>query len=147
MKGLPVSTDQAGAKCSWVSTTEFNVVADLSDVKTAFDAGNEIDCEIIGGAGAGAIAKVTGISYESSSGTYAVALGESVLGATSGRYCTAVFDNWRLVKTVDSTSLDNINGYAEVVLSTPSKWNIYKIELQGVETTVEPLLLIEKPRK
>lgn len=147
LSGLPVSTDQGGIKCAWLGDSEFSFVGDLSDVKTAFDAGKEIDCEIIGGAGAGAIAKVSAISYQSSTGTYAVSLDEAVLGAASGRYCTAVFDNWRLVKTVDSTSLDNVNGYAEVVLSTPSKWNIYKIELQGVETTVEPLLLIEKPRK
>jgi hypothetical protein len=87
--GLPVTTPQGRIstrnQCAWNGANTFSTTADLAAAKTAFDAGNELECEIIGGAGAGGIAKITDISY--GSGTYAVTLEEDIDGATSGRYC------------------------------------------------------------
>jgi hypothetical protein len=56
-----------------------------------------------------------------------------------------VFDNWKLVKTI--TSSDNEKGYADVPIGSQSKWNIYKLELEGKGVTLEPLRLISRKQK
>lgn len=144
LAGLPVTSDQAGAQCNWTGQSGFFVTADLSDVKAAFDAGHEIECEILSGAGAGVIEKVQHIDV--SSGTYAVTLENPVHGAASGRYSDVQFDNFETVMTIDNTVTSNDLGYAVVPVDASGKWLIMKVELRGVEVAVEPLQLQTKPK-
>lgn len=143
--GIPVTTAQGGAGFTWTGTDEFYTTANLSAVKTAFDADHEIECEIISGAGAGAMAKVSSITEED--GTYALELAESVPGAAGTRVGDAVFHNWKVIKTIQAGTTDAAKGYAEFSVAKAGKWAQYKFELRGIETTIEPFLIDVKARK
>jgi hypothetical protein len=134
--GLPVSTPQGRTstvnQCSWTGADAFTTTADLSDAKTAFDAGVELECEVIGGAGAGVLVKIADIAE--SSGTYSVELEEDVDGAASGRYCDVVIDNWTYLGSITP---EDTSGYKEFAVGKNAPWFKYKVELRGVETTVE----------
>lgn len=144
--GLPVSTPMGKSstnnQCSWTSTTVFTTTADLSDAKTAFDAGEELECEVISGAGAGGMEKITSLSY--SNGTYTVTLENAVVGASSARYCDVIIDNWKFLKTIDSDTGVN---YAEIPVATNSSWIKFKVELRGVETTIEEIQVVNTTHK
>lgn len=135
--GLPVHTVQQGQTCSWQSSTAFTTTADLSDAKTAFDAGVEIECEIIAGAGAGVLAKVSALTE--ASGTYTVTLAEEIIGAASGRYCQAQLDNFTHLKTLTASSLENDECHASVPLGAPASEVMWKVEMRGVGTTIRSL--------
>lgn len=134
--GLPVSTVQSGATAQWLSPCEFSTTADLADVLTAYTAGEEIECEILSGAGGGNLVKVSRIT--AGTGTYSVALAEDVLGASAGRYLHAQFDNFKVHASI-STENQSDEGFTQVPIGIPSKWIEYKIELRGVDTTIENL--------
>lgn len=136
--GLPVTTPQGRSstnnQCSWTSSTVFTTTADLSDAKTVFDAGVELECEVLSGAGAGVMEKITNLTE--SSGTYTVTLENAVDGASSGRYCDVKIDNWTHLKTITSSDGGN---YDEMGVDTPSSWIKFKVELRGVDTTIEEI--------
>lgn len=144
--GLPLSTPQLRTsdfnQCSWTGTNAFATTADLSDAKTAFDAGMELECEVISGAGAGNMVKISDIAE--SAGTYAVTLAENVLGAAAGRYCDILIDAWAYVGTITSTDTD---GYKNFNVAKNSPWVRFKVELRGVETTVEQVKIINAVHK
>lgn len=135
--GLPVHTVQKSQTCSWQSSTAFTTTADLSDAKAAFDAGVEIECEIIAGAGAGMLAKVSALTE--ASGTYTVTLAEEIIGAASGRYCQAQLDNFTHLKTLTASSLENDECHASVPLGAPASEVMWKVEMRGVGTTIRSL--------
>lgn len=139
--GLPVSTPQARSssinQCSWLGKDTLSTTADLEAAKTAFDAGVELEGEIIAGAGAGVMAQIESISYEN--GTYSVVFDEDIVGAASGRYCDIIIDNWRKVGEI--TSNDN-NNYKEMLIGDSSSWHMIKIELRGYETTIRSNIII-----
>lgn len=145
--GLPVSTPQGRSatrnQCSWTGANAFSTTADLSDAKTAFDAGNDLECEIIAGAGAGILVKITDISENS--GTYAVTLEENVTGATTGRYCDVLIDNWKVIGTITSSDTDNYKRLT--VNNSKSSWFKLKGELRGVGTTMEMLHIVNQTHK
>lgn len=136
--GLPVSTPQARTsgvnQCSWLGTDLFTTTADLEDAKTAIDAGVELECEVIAGAGAGTMTKISTITYES--GTYSVQLAEDVDGASSGRYCDIIIDNWTVVGQITS---DDTDGYKEIPIGESSKFYKLKVELRGSDVTIEDI--------
>jgi hypothetical protein len=141
--GLPVSTPQARTtamnQCIWTGANSFYTTADLSDALTQFDNDVELECEIIAGAGAGSMTKITDITF--GSGTYAVTLDEDIDGATSGRYCDIIIDSWNKIIEIDNTDPRN---WREIILAEPSKWIKLKVELRGVETTIEEIQVINK---
>lgn len=138
--GLPVSVLQRGLNCSWTSSTTFTTTADLSEAYTYLQtSGNECECEIIWGAGAGQMPQISTISVNA--GTYTVTLAESVDGVTSGNVCGIIIDNWKKFQTI--TSSDS-NGWLQIPIARTSKWHKFKVELRGVETTVEELQVINK---
>ena len=141
--GLPVSTPQGTVsgvnQCTWTSSNSFYTTANLESAVTAFDDGQELECEIISGAGAGVLAKISDISH--SSGTYVVTLSENIDGASYGRYCDIIIDNWKVLDTITST--DTL-GYKKIPVSENSPWVKFKIELRGSDTTLEEFQSINK---
>jgi len=141
--GLPISTPQARSstknQCFWTSPDEFYTGADLSDAKNALDDGIELECEVIAGAGAGTLVRITGITYES--GLYSVTLEEEVLGAGSGRRCDVLIDNWDTVGVITNDD----KKYKETAVGTQSNWHKVKVELRGSGTTLEKNQLINDP--
>lgn len=144
--GLPVSTPQGYTstpnQCAWTSTTVFTTIADLEDVKTAFDAGNDLECEIIAGAGAGNMVKISDITF--SSPTYTVTLEEAPDGSAASRYCDVLIENWRVLGTITSADVD---GYQSFLIDSKKPWVKFKIELRGVETTIEEMEIINSEHK
>lgn len=138
--GLPISTPQATTtlpnQCAWSSTTVFTTTADLSDAKTAYDAGYELECEVIAGAAAGTLTKISSITE--SGGTYTVTLSEAPDGAAASRYSDVVIDKWRVLGTISSTDVDGVKSFN---VDSSSTWFKYKVELRGVETAVEEVIM------
>lgn len=136
--GLPVSTPQdtglnntLSNSCSWTDADTLTTTADISAAKTAFDNGKTLECEIISGAGAGTLVKITNITE--SSGTYTLTLEEEVDGASSGRFCNILIENWKKIGEITSTDK---KGYKEFNVGRNSGWYRLKVELRGVNTSV-----------
>ena len=146
--GLPVTTPQIPNLyiCTWTSDTTFTTQADIEDAYTFMQtSGNELECEIINGAGAGSMPQVTSIAYDSGTTTYTVTLADSVEGAANTYYCNVILNNWKLLKTINNNSSitsSDTEGYMELPINTKSKWIKVKTILNGVETTLEELQLI-----
>lgn len=143
--GLPVTTPQARAatrnQCSWTSSTVFTTTADLSDAKVAYDAGDDLECEIIAGAGAGVLVQISSITENA--GTYTVTVAEAVPGAASGNYCDVSIDNWQVIGEVNYQHPKNWKKFTHVK-TVSSNWFKLKCELRGVGTTIEESKLVTK---
>lgn len=135
----PTSTPSGtGNKANWTSDNEFYTTADLSEIKTIFDTGEEIEIEIITGVGAGQMSKVMDIGY--SSGTYSITLEDSIVGATSGTNSNFVMDNWKVCGYID---YDNqTEGVKEIPVASSGKSPQIKIELRGYNTAIEDIQII-----
>lgn len=137
--GLPVSTTQSShTGCSWTSTTTFTTTSDLHE---ALAYTGEMDCEIISGAGAGQTSTIVSITYLS--GTYTVTLEDALDGVQSGYVSDVIIDNWKK----DASIVDDGTTYREVPIGTRSKSIKLKVELEGVETTIEEIQFINKGDK
>ncbi len=134
--GLPVSTTLGFNNCTWTSSTVLTTTKDISAAYTAINSTNPIDleCEIIGGAGAGQMSQVVSISLNA--GTYTVTLTDSIDGATSSRLCDILLNNWKKIGEITS---DDTLPFKEFGIAIPSTWLKIKCELRGVETTIEEL--------
>ena len=133
--GLPISTPQTSLsgynQCLWTSDTSFYTDCDISDAYNAFNDGEVLECEIISGAGAGQMVKITDLT---NSGTrYVVTLEESVIGASSGRYCDVVIDNWKYYGTITSSDKQ----FKDIAIGENSTWGKFKIELRGTDVAIE----------
>lgn len=136
LAGLPVSTPQASVsginQCIWTTTNSFYTDADLSDAKNALDNEEELECEIIAGAGAGVLVKISEITV---SGTrYVVVLDEEVIGAAAGRYSDVLIDNWKVYGTLTSSDTE---GIGEIEIGPSSSWAKFKVELRGTDVAIE----------
>lgn len=134
---LPVTTPQIPDLyvCNWISDTVFTTQADIAAAYTYLQtSGNQLECEIINGAGAGSMAQISSIQL--SSGTYTVTLAESISGAASGYYCNVKIDNW--FRLGEITSTDTL-GYKQFPIAKHGKARKYKVELRGVKVTIEEL--------
>lgn len=134
---LPISTPQLRTstrnQCSWTSSTVFTTTADISSAKTAFDAGVELECEIIAGAGGGSMEKITDLTE--SSGTYTVTLENAVLGAGASRYCDVIIDNWTYLGEITSEDTDNYKNISAIDGFT-SSWFKLKFILKGSDVSM-----------
>lgn len=139
LTGLPVSTIQnnTNGNCTWTNPREFYTSSVLEDVVTAFDAGNEIECLVLSGVGAGTLVKVESIVADD--GVYSIVLEEDVIGVSSGLFSDVQFDNFSKYATIDVNSPANQKGYIEAPIGNNSKWSLYKLELRGVKVTIEEL--------
>lgn len=136
--GLPITnaTNASATDATWTSSTELYATIDLSNAKTHLDAGNDLEIEIISGAGSGCTAQIDSISTDDDL-TYSIVLKEEVVGASAGLKCYFVIDNWEQLTI--ATSDNNLDGYIEAVYGKASKFTQYKLELRGYETTIEDI--------
>lgn len=143
--GLPITTPQARVatnnQCIWAGADTFYTTngVNLSDAVTAFNDGVELECEIIAGAGAGSMAKILDISYDSSTNVYSVQLEEDIDGAGAGRYCDIKIENWTYLDEITSSDTD---GYKSIPVGEDGSWYKIKIELRGSDTTIERAQII-----
>lgn len=138
--GLPVTTPQRTIYSTWTSSTTLTTTGDISEAYAYLQtSGNECECEILNGAGAGQFPQITSITL--STGTYTITVSETVDGVVSGNMCNILIDNWKVFKTVNSGDSEN---WIQAPISRSSKWHKYKIELRGVETTIEELQVVNK---
>lgn len=143
--GFPVSTPQESLHCTWSDSNTFTTTADLSLVKSYLDSatdGEECEVEVISGAGAGCMAQISTIEYAGS--TYTVTLAEDIVGAAATYVCDVLIDNWKVLNTTEgesSLTYLNTKGFAEYPIAKTSKAIMFKLELRGVETTVEEFRL------
>jgi len=136
---VPVTSPQrnnGGTVGNWTSSTTFTTTASISHIKTLVDAGTEIECEFLAGAGAGQMSKITSITGTS---TFTVTLDDEIDGAASGSICAFMMNNWKTLGTL--TSADT-KGWEQYGLATSSKAVKIKVILEGVGVTVEELRVI-----
>lgn len=141
--GLPTSTRRATNGVTWTAQNAFYTTADIEEVYDAWTAGHAIEVEVLSGAGAGAMAEISDITY--ASGTYAVTLNEDIPYVIGGRVANVQFDNFKEYARV---TVDNQkDGYVDCPIGLSSKWSMYKVELRGVNTTIEDVTLVSVPHK
>lgn len=137
--GIPVTTPQVSSTyvCTWTSTTTFTTQANIAAAKSAFDAGEELECEIIDGAGAGQMSKITNIQLSGT--TYTVTVEDVLDGAVSTYQSNVIINNYKFLGEITSA---NTKGFEEFAIGIPSPWIKLKVILQGYETTIEELQII-----
>jgi len=119
---------------AWTSTTTFTTVQ--SEWSNAV-VGNEV--EILMGAGGGLLAHITAISE--AGGTYTVTLDDTYDLYTSGDEAQAVFRNWTKFKTIVYGDSNAEQFFLSEHLGVAGKWIQLKIELRGIRTRIEEVLL------
>jgi len=138
---------------SVVGTTsmQFTTTADMSNLKTAFDASSTegaYEIEIIGGAGSGYLAHITAITLNA--GTYTITIDEPVRNVAVNDTFWFVVDNFLKLSTkgnlayVDSAADPN---YSEFPIGKGSKWIQFKIELRGFRVGVEEMEIVNTSDK
>ncbi len=136
--GIPVSSTQNPGTTTWVDANTLTTTADMSDVYDYLqDSSKECEIEIISGAGGGQLAKISSISYLS--GTYTINLASDIEGASSGRTCNFIIDNFTELGTITS---EDLNGYKEFSISKASKWFKVKPVVKGTDVTIEEIEFI-----
>jgi hypothetical protein len=142
--GLPTTSIVAPSNliATWYSTNQFTTTTNLAEAKTAFDAGEEMEIELLSGVGAGQLSKVTSMDYES--GTYSIVLEDDIVGASSGLKSNFIIDNWKICDTIDYDS--QTFGLREISIADVGKSPQLKIELQGYETAIEEMNIITTPQ-
>lgn len=122
---------------TWTSTNTFTTAMLLDDIV----AGDEVF--ITAGQGAGQAFTVSDIS--SSSGTYTVTIEETNSLVEVGDRSVASFSNWKKVTELDYQ--DDL-GYKHLTIDAGySPWIQFKIELQGIGTSIYDLTIDETPIK
>lgn len=143
--GLPISSPNRASsdEAIWTSDKEFYTTSDLSVAVDylAEDSKNELEIEFVAGAGAGQMVKI--VSITESSGTFAVVLEDSVLGAGNGYKSYFTIDNWKVYATITNENKDSY----DVPLALNGKFLQLKLELRGCDTTIEDLLLYNNTHK
>jgi hypothetical protein len=124
---------------TWVNTTSFTTTEDISNVSV----GDEV--QFTAGGGAGYLAHITNISL--TSGTYTVTIDETVTGITAGDRAKVIFNNWIKYQVIDKNSEDNEQGYRKMRIDSASKWIQIKVELRGIDTRIEDIIINNKNHK
>lgn len=119
---------------TWTSSTTFTTT------ETQFaDAivGNEI--EFLKGAGSGILAHITAISENA--GTYTVTIDESYDNYVSGDKSVFIFRNWIKWKTIEYGDSNANQYFLSEHIGVSGKFLQLKIELRGIQTRIEELLV------
>lgn len=116
---------------TWTSTTTFTTTdSRFSEAVVGYEV------EIVSGAGSGYLAHITNITLDA--GTYTVTIDETIENISSGDKFYFVVDNWTKIAVIDSTN--SINTY-DTQIGSVSTWLQLKIELRGVETAIEEIII------
>ena len=132
-------------KATWTDTDTFTTTLDMS----AVEVGDEV--EIISGVGSGHIAHISSIS--SLSGNYTVNLDDAFPFAVASDVFYFMVDKWTKLETIDSTSPTNLDGFFEIGLADKnglpinSKFIQFKVEMRGIEVTIEELQVSNQGNK
>jgi len=141
---MPVYGVVDATKATWVDENTFTTLADLSAVKTAFDAGRKYEVEFVKGAASGYLAHISAI--ELSGGTYTVSIDEDIRNIAAADTSFYVINNWERLTPAEITS-ESDKDYTEFEIGKPSKWIQLKIELRGRGIAIEEYELINTPHK
>jgi len=143
--GLPTTSPNNATtdELIFIGANEAYTTTDLSEAKTLFDSGNDLECEFIAGVGAGQMVKISTITE--TSGTYTMSFEENILGATAGLKSYFVIDNWVKKGEVNYDNQDN--GVYSYLIDEKSTSLFIKIELRGYNTTIEDLQIINTTHK
>lgn len=139
--GLPV-TDLQNASVgtgTFTASTTLTSTKDLSDAKTAYDAGDELEIEFLSGTGAGQMEKITGLTYNA--GTYTITTENAVIGASNGKKCAFKIDHWTIIRTITASSNENLAGFLKFNVKKTGKFMKFKVELRGSNTTLEEFFI------
>lgn len=112
------------ASGTWLDTYNFNTTDDISDVKSKFDSGSQIELEVITNYGECIVAQVTAI--EASSSTYQVTI-DSSCGIIDG-ISIVQFDNWNQVPETFTNSDGEIK---RLGIDGVSAWSQVKLVITG----------------
>lgn len=115
------------------ANNQYTTTEDISDVRV----GDEV--EIVQGVGAGYLAHITAITE--TGGTYTVTLDEAIRNSSVGDTGLALYQRWTKENVIDSNSPENDVGYKTITLNKQSKWTQFKIELRGIETKLEEIII------
>lgn len=113
---------------TWSDTNTFTTTVDLSDAAV----GDEI--EVLAGCGAGWSSHIESISENA--GTWTVNLTDSFIWALANDKMYFAVDNWSIFETITSATQTG-DGYFEKALDKNSKFAQFKVELNGVDITIE----------
>lgn len=132
--GLPVSVPQFNTSTmngTWTGNHELYSTGDFAEALEQFDAGTELEMEILSGAGAGQMSKITNIAYDGTS--YAFELEDMIEGASGGRPATFRVDNFELAGIIDSSTVDVPEGILKMALKPVSPWIQLKVIFEGCD--------------
>jgi len=119
---------------TWTSTTTFTSTE--TGWATAV-VGNEV--EILKGAGAGLLAHITVISENA--GTYTITLDDTFDNYVTGDLAQAIFRNWIKWKTIAYGDSNANQYYLAEHIGAGGKFLQLKVELRGIQTRIEELLV------
>lgn len=140
---IPKTSPTGATELAWTSSTTATTTTDINEVKTAFDAGEEMEIELTAGLGGGQLIKITNITE--SNGTYTLTFEEEVIGYSAGLSSYFAIDNWKVCGEIN---YDNqTEGVMEIPVAENGKAPQFKIELRGVGTAIEDIQIINKPHK
>ncbi len=119
---------------TWTSSTTFTSTE--TGWATA-EVGDEV--EVLQGAGAGILAHIVTISENA--GTYTITLDDTYNNYTSGDVGRAIFRNWKKWKTISYDDSNANQYFLSEHIGADGKFLQLKIELRGVQTRIEELLV------
>ncbi len=119
---------------TWTSTTTFTTTqSEWANARV----GDEV--EILQGAAGGLLAHITTISENT--GTYTITIDDTYPNYQSGDKSVAVFRNWKKLKTIEYGTTFATKGFYEADMGAEGKFIQFKIEMRGVNVTIEELLV------
>jgi len=124
---------------TWTSVNTFTTTFEEFGLA---EVGNEI--EVLRGAAGGLLAHITAISENA--GTYTITIDENYDNYASGDVSRAVFRNWIKWKTIEYGDSNALKAFISDQLGKDGKFLQMKIELRGVRTRIEELLIDNKYR-
>ena len=122
------------ADCTATSNTVFTTT---SLIPKSYAYTDELECEIISGAGSGQMSKITSITYNA--GTYTITLEDEMEGISASDLLSIKIDNWKECGIITSDDSEN---WKQIAIAQSSKSPKFKIVLEGNETTIEELQII-----
>lgn len=115
---------------TWTDTDTFTTTLDMSNASV----GDEV--EIVAGKGAGILAHIS--SLTENAGTWTVNLDETFPTATNGETMYFYVNNFQKLGEINKESTEGID-YLPISLDKNSKFLQLKVELRGVDVTIEEL--------
>lgn len=121
---------------TWTNATTFTFTTSMMDGSN-LEVGDEVEFQ--SGAGAGQTAHIVSATLVST--TWTIIVDEDVRGGESGNKSTVRFDRFKKLDTITSS---NSLGIYTKQMSKIGKWIQIKLELRGVDVTIEEMIINNK---